>query len=118
MRSFTFTKADRILKRSEFIRVARFGKKLHNRHFVATFCPGRLKKTRLGITVTKKIGNAAARNRIKRFTREYYRVNRHKITGDWDINIIARKEAVALSSDQAFSSLRNIFDRISGGCDY
>lgn len=118
MRSFTFTKADRILKRSDFTHVSRFGKKLHNRHFIATFCPGRSKKTRLGITVTKKIGNAAARNRIKRFTREYYRLNRHKITDDWDINIIARKEAVDLSSDQAFSSLRNIFDRISGSYDY
>ena len=118
MRSFTFTKADRILTRSEFIHISRFGKKLHNRHFIATFCPGRLKKTRLGITVTKKVGNAVARNRIKRFTREYYRLNRHKITGDWDINIIAKKEAVDLSSDQAFSSLQGLFEGISGGCNH
>ena len=118
MGSFTFTKADRILKRSEFTYLSRFGNKLHNRHFVATFCPGRLKRTRLGITVTKKIGNAAARNRIKRFTREYYRLNRHKITGNWDINIIARKKAVDLSSDRAYTSFRDVFDRISGGCDH
>ena len=113
MRAFTFTKADRILKRSDFIRISRFGNKLHNRHFIATFCQGRTKTTRLGITVTKKVGCAATRNRIKRLTREYFRLNRHKIRGDWDINIVAREEAKDLSSDQACLSLKNIFDRIS-----
>jgi ribonuclease P protein component len=110
---FFFTKADRILKRSEFLGLSKFGRKTQNRHFVAIFSPGRFQRTRLGVTVARKVGNATIRNRIKRFSRESFRLNRHIITGYWDINIIAKKKAADLSSKQAFLSLQNIFNSIS-----
>ena len=110
---FFFTKTDRILKRSEFLKLAKFGKKTQNQHFVAIFSPGRFKRTRLGVTVARRVGNAAIRNRIKRFNRENFRLNRHIITGYWDINIIAKKKAADLSSKQTFLSLQNIYNRIS-----
>jgi len=46
-------------------------------------------------------------------SREFFRLNRHNLQGSWDIVIIARKEAVELTSNEAFSSLQNVFDRIS-----
>lgn len=113
MRFFPFTKADRILKHSDFLRISRYGIKLQNRYVVVLFCPGRFKRTRLGVTVSKKVGNAVERNRIKRIFREYFRLNRHKITGFWDINIIAKKEVAGLTSDLAILSLQKIFDNIS-----
>lgn len=72
-------------------------------------------RTRLGITVTKKVGNAVVRNRIKRLCREFFRFNKHNITGHWDINIIAKKQAAGLSAKDVFSSLKHIFDRIPNG---
>ncbi len=51
-------------------------------------------------------------NRIKRLSREYFRLNRHNIAGKWDINIIAKKEAANITAEQAFFSLKNIFARI------
>jgi len=113
LKPFSFTKADRILKRSEFLRLSKFGRKLQNRCFIALFTQGRYERTRLGITVTKKVGHAATRNRIKRLSREYFRLNRHKITGNWDINIIVKKGAAHLTGEAFFSFLENIFDRIS-----
>jgi ribonuclease P protein component len=110
---FFFTKADRILKRPDFLRLSRKEKKISNKNFVATYCPGQFENTRLGITVSKKVGNAAARNRIKRFSREYFRLNRHMLAGCLDINITARKTAAGLTSEQTFLSLKDIFDRIS-----
>ena len=110
---FFFTKADRILKRSEFLRLSNFGKKFQNKHFVAIFAPGLFPRTRLGITVVRKVGNAAIRNRIKRLAREYFRLNRYMIKGCWDINIIAKKKAAELSTDQTHRSLQQIFDNIS-----
>jgi len=110
---FCFTKADRILKRSEFLKLSILGKKTQNRHFIAIFAPGRFQKTRLGVTVARKVGNAPTRNRIKRFSRECFRLNRHIITGHWDINIIAKKKVADLSSEQAFLSLKDIFKNIS-----
>ena len=114
---FFFTKADRILKRSEFLRLSNFGKKFQNKHFVAIFSPGLFQRNRLGITVVRRVGNAAIRNRIKRLTREYFRLNRHIITGYWDINIIAKKKAGDISSGETFLSLQNIFDNISRSID-
>jgi len=75
--------------------------------------PGRTKRTRLGITVTKKVGKAAERNKIKRLIREYFRQNRHHITGNWDINLIAKKEAANQESDRILESVRQIFDNLS-----
>jgi len=108
-----FKKSARILKRTEFIQLSENGRKLKNEHFIAMVGPGGSEITRLGITVTKKIGCAAIRNRIKRFIREYFRLNRHRITGKWDINIIARKKVFAISSKKVFSSLEKIFDDLA-----
>jgi len=112
LRFFSFTKADRLLKRSDFLRLQRIGKNIQNNHFIASFYSGRYQRSRLGITVTRKVGNAATRNRIKRLSREYFRLNRHKIAGNWDINIIAKKKAADLTSAQAFSSLQFVFGGI------
>ena len=113
LRFFPFTRADRILKHSDFLRISRGGIKRQNGYFVVLFCQTRFKGTRLGVTVSKKVGNAVERNRIKRIFREYFRLNRHKITGFWDINIIAKKEAAGLTSGLALLSLQKIFDKIS-----
>jgi ribonuclease P protein component len=51
-----------------------------------------LAHARLGITVSKKVGCAVIRNRIKRFTREIFRRNRTLIPAV-DLNVIARSES-------------------------
>ena len=113
MRQFSFIKADRLLKRKDFLRLSKTGTKYYNRHFLSIFFPARTDKTRIGITVTKKIGKAVKRNRIKRYVREYYRVNKKTIKNHWDINIIARKDAADLTFSQVCSSLNNIFRHIN-----
>ncbi|MBW2489533.1 MAG: ribonuclease P protein component [Deltaproteobacteria bacterium] len=115
---FCFTKADRILKRSEFLKLSILGEKTQNRHYIVMFFPGRSQRTRLGVTVAKKVGNAPTRNRIKRFSREFFRLNRHIITGHWDINIIAKKRAADLSSEQAFLSLKDVIKNISRSLEH
>ncbi len=117
MRVFSFTKADRILKHLDFVRISKKGKRLQDTYFTAVYSTGRLERTRLGITVTKKVGNAAVRNRIKRIIRECFRLEKQKIKGCWDINIIAKKAAEAAGTDQMFSSLQGIFKKIEGKFD-
>ena len=113
-----FKKSARILKRTEFVTLSKNGQKLKSEHFIAAVGPGGSETTRLGITVTKKTGCAVIRNRIKRFIREYFRLNRHRFTGKWDINIIARKNVFAVSSKQAFSSLEKIFGDLAKRNDH
>jgi len=110
---FLFTKADRILKRREFIALAECGQRIQNGHFIVVFSPNQLGRSRIGITVTKKVGPAFKRNKIKRLVREYFRLNRHHLAGHWDINIIAKRQAAEFSSEKAFRSLTEIFARIS-----
>ncbi|MBW2337046.1 MAG: ribonuclease P protein component [Deltaproteobacteria bacterium] len=111
---FTFTKADRILKRPEFIALSKSGRRVQNTEFIAYFLHAQYNRSRLGVTVTKKVGQAVERNRIKRLVREFFRLNRHCLSGNWDISIIAKRQSAEITSEMAHRSLQNIFDRISG----
>ena len=110
---FFLTKADRILKRPEFIALSESGRRIQNKHFIAIFSPNQLGRSRIGITVTKKVGPAVKRNRIKRLVSEYFRLSRHQLAGHWDINIIAKRQTADFSSEKTFRSLTNIVERIS-----
>ena len=114
---FSFKKEDRILKRSEFYELTRSGRKLENECWIAFIQPNRFNRPRLGITVTRKVGKAVERNRVKRLIREYFRLNRQRFNQNWDINIIAKKKAIDLSSEQAVSLLKDLFEKISNRVD-
>ena len=112
MRKFFFKKKDKILKRREFLQLKRCGKRIQDRNFIVIYSDGRVKKNRIGITVSKKLGNAVKRNKIKRLIRENFRMNRDKIAEFMDINVIAKKKAGEISADMVFKSLDGIFNQI------
>jgi ribonuclease P protein component len=107
-----FKKTDRILKRSDFLAVSLKGSKLYNKYFILIFLPNEHKNNRLGITVTKRVGKSVERNKIKRYCREFFRLNRCTIPENIDINIIVKKNTLALDSEQMFLALENIFKKI------
>jgi len=113
---YSYTKTDRLRKRTDFIHVSQHGNKVQNRHFLAYYCPSQEKTSRLGITVTKRVGNAVMRNRIKRIVREHFRLSRNEAQPHLDINVIVKKEAVGLSSEKMFHSLHDLFEKISRDC--
>ena len=49
---------------------------------------------RVGITVSKKLGKAHVRNRVRRRLREVYRLNEEQFQPGWDIVVVARSRAV------------------------
>ncbi len=112
MRKFFFKKKDKILKRREFLQLKRCGKRIQDRNFIIIYSDGRSEKNRIGITVSKKLGNAVKRNKIKRLIRENFRMNRDKIAEFMDINVIAKKKAGEISADMVFKSLDGIFNQI------
>ena len=49
---------------------------------------------RVGVTVSKKLGCAVVRNRVRRRLREVYRLNEAKFAPGWDIVVVARSRCV------------------------
>lgn len=113
MSKYSFPKTHRILKRSQFIKLSLTGRAVQTRYFIAAILDGESLNNRIGITVSKKVGNAVERNRIKRIVREFYRNKKETIAGNRDINIIARKYISSLSNAQIPDELDKLFKKIS-----
>jgi len=109
---YSFPKNERLLDRASFLNLSRFGQKRETRYFIAAMLGAESGTTRLGITVSKRVGNAVERNRIKRIVRDYYRLNRDLISEDRDINIIARKYVASLSNQEVRDELGKLFKKI------
>ena len=60
----------------------------------------RSQANRLGITVSKKLGKAHIRNRIRRRVREVYRLNEDKFQSGWDIVVVVRSKAIDADFNQ------------------
>jgi ribonuclease P protein component len=92
-----FPKTARLRKRSEFLRLPRNGRKVHSANFVVISKANDLGETRLGVTVSGKVGNAVVRNRVKRLVREFFRRRRQEMLPGLDVLVIAKKSATHLS---------------------
>jgi ribonuclease P protein component len=97
-------------KRREFLAVYDKGKKIQSRTFVLYAMENNLPFHRLGITVSRKIGNAVARNRVKRRLREIFRRDKPANLPSMDLVINARKGAAQVE----FAPLREEFQNVLG----
>lgn len=91
--------------RREFLSLQQRGKKRHSPHFLVVTAPARTHKSRLGITTSRRFGNAVARNRMKRLLREFFRVYRDHIHPASDIVIIPKAGANQLALTQIAEEL-------------
>lgn len=92
--AFGITKAKRLRQRADFLGVQTDGTKTHGRHILG-IARRRLDSQlvgRLGLTVTKKVGNAVVRNRIRRMLREWMRLHGWVPQG-WDLVLVAKDSA-------------------------
>ena len=107
-----FPKSARLRKRPEFLKLSRTGRKIHSAHFVTVSEKNDRGETRLGITVSGKVGNAVTRNRIKRSLREFFRRRRHELGTGLDFLVIARGSASKISSREIAEEMsQNLIER-------
>src|SRR5579862_1905413 len=105
----------RLRKRAEFVGVQTNGQKLHGRHVLALAQKRSDPELdgRLGLTVTKKVGNAVVRNRIKRMLREWMRLHGWVPRG-WDIVLVAKDSAARqLHSDDFAPDLTRLLRQLA-----
>lgn len=66
-----------------------------NSYLVLYARKNRTNTNRVGVTVSKKLGCAVVRNRVRRRLREIYRLNEHRFSPGWDIVVVARSRCVS-----------------------
>ena len=91
------------------MRLSRTGYKVHSENFVVISKTSDHAETRVGITVSGKVGNSVIRNRIKRQVREFFRRRRAALPHGMDFLVIARKSAVDLPSSVLDNELAKSF---------
>ena len=86
------------------------GKSAGNRYLVIYCARNRLEDTRVGLTVSTKLGHAVVRNRVRRRLREIVRHNASCLPSGYDIVIVARTAAV----EAEFAALEKSFRLLAG----
>ncbi len=86
---FSFPRTDRLTSRRQFTTVYDQGRRMRGSAVTVFGLQNRLGHCRVGFTVTRKLGNAVARNRVKRVLREIFRMNRLSSTGSLDLVVNA-----------------------------
>jgi len=100
-------------KNYQFRYVYSKGKSIANKNLVMYVLKNNsnFKFNRLGISVSKKVGNSVVRSRVTRLIRESYRLNENNIKVGFDIIVIARNTANGLTYEQMNNSLIHLLKK-------
>ncbi len=106
------TPDERIRRKKDFISLYRDGSRLRGRYFNLVFRPNELGFSRQAVVVSRKVGKAVARNRVKRRVRELFRRNKALLPRPFDLIVVAKPEITAIGLTELraayFEALRAI----------
>ncbi len=95
-------------KNQDFQNVYQYGKSYANKYLVMYVLENQLQKKRIGISVSKKVGNSVIRHRITRLIRESYRLHEDMFNSSLDIVVIARATARYVGYKEIESALLHL----------
>ena len=96
------------MKNKDFQIIYKKGKSYANKYLIMYVLNNKEEENRLGISVSKKVGNSVVRHRITRLVRESYRLQKDKFQTGYDIIVIARSNAKDKSYREIESALLHL----------
>lgn len=113
-KKYSFSKTERLTKNKEFRRIFREGKSFSNQYltiYIYQRPPTEGNQIRLGLVVSRKLGKAVKRNKLKRRLREFFRLHKHLLKPSLDIIFLPRNQAVNCNFQELKKSVLSIFKR-------
>ena len=100
--------SESLKKNSDFQYVYRNGKSFANKYLVMYVLENNSNCNRLGISVSKKVGNSVVRHRVTRLIRESYRLHENIFNSGLDIVVVARNSASEVNYAEIESALLHL----------
>ena len=100
--------SESLKKNRDFQIVYREGKSCANRYLVMYVRENGLSENRLGVSVSKKVGNSVVRHRVTRLVRESYRLQEDMFNSGLDMVVIAKVSAKGRSFEEIRSALLHL----------
>ncbi len=100
---------DSLRSNRDFQAVYKRGKSYANKYLVMYVSKNQLGRNRLGISVSKKVGNSVVRHRVKRLIKESYRLQENIFNSGLDIVVIGRASAADFNFKEADSALQHLW---------
>ena len=100
--------SESLKKNMDFQNVYKNGKSYANKYLVMYILENQMNRNRIGISVSKKVGNSVIRHRITRLIRESYRLQEDMFNSSLDIVVIARGSAKEVGYKEVESALLHL----------
>ncbi|MBN2007571.1 MAG: ribonuclease P protein component [Anaerolineae bacterium] len=104
-------KAMRLRRPEEFKQVWSKGRSWAHPLLILWALPNDLGRVRVGITASRKVGKAVARNRARRLLREAARQLYHHIASGWDVVLVARAPLLEVKAPDVMQALESLLRR-------
>ena len=105
----TFPRSERLRKSSEFRDVFKDSRRASVPGFICYVAQREGRGRKFGVAVSRKVGNAVIRNRVKRYLREIYRCSRSQLVDDVSLVVVARLEASTMSFAECEGAIERLF---------
>ena len=103
-----FPRREHLTRKRDFLAIYAEGARRADRSFICYVARREGQGRKIGFAVSRKVGNAVARNRVKRFLREFYRTHRQVLADDVYMVVVARPGCVDLTCRECARAMRQL----------